>query len=650
MRNIRVSSAVVITDLGVSHGHEARYVVTNEATGRHFSADARALQFLESLRADGSVQNAIRRSNTSPPHAARLVETFARNGLIAGADLDVAAADAKQPLEGKLISLRFDLANAARLARRLSWVGHLMFSVPMALVWGALVLLALAVFLNNSGQVTASLAQLARGGAISWVPAALLFVGLKAVHELGHIVAYRTMCLREGFDPGPIRVGMMIFAATPFPYTDVTSAWRISSRWRRAAIGAAGIYFETLSVAVLVLAWAALDLGALEPAILQVAVLSGALTLLFNLNPAVKLDGYYILTDLLRQPNLAGRASQAARAVVWRAFGAEAARPGSLELSYWLVSYAYRWTIFAGVFWIAYRFDPRLSALIAAAAATLLVIRPFFGTMKPILTKVTPMRIGATALVFGLLLVLAFVPFRARLVVDGQAFVYRTEFLRPSEPARVTVLDDGTRVVFAQPDVLVDRAALATRLEIVSNMARTRGLAAAELAALEGDRTSLQNRIAELDARIARLSPDIPDAAGMTLLSGERFDGQWVSIATDAAVAAATVPTKPFLELRIQQDRLEAEMSEDIQVRLTDQPDCTFPARPDRNWSDVVAREGVITIEAVPQDGFPPCATPIRNGAAIVARVPLPPRSIVERLRIEVRRLLQERLPFEEEV
>ena len=649
MRNIRVSSAVVITDLGVSDGHKARYVVTNEATGRHFSADARALRFLESLQADGSVQNAIQRSAVPPPHAARLVETFARNGLIAGAELDIAAADAKQPLEGKLISLRFDLANAARLARRLSWVGRLMFSVPMALVWGALVLLALAVFLNNSAQVTASLAQLARGGAVGWIPAALLFLGLKAVHELGHILAYRIMCLREGFDQGPIRVGMMIFAATPFPYTDVTSAWRISSRWRRAAIGAAGIYFETMSVAVLVLAWAALDLGALEPAILQVAVFSGAMTLLFNLNPAVKLDGYYILTDLLRQPNLAGRASQEARALVWRAFGVDAVRPGTLEFAYWLISYAYRWTIFAGVFWIAYRFDPRLSALIAAAAATLLVIRPFFGTMKPILTKVTPMRIGATALVFGLLIVLAFVPFRARLVVDGQAFVYRTEFLRPSEPARVAVLDGGTGIIFAQPEVLVDRASLVTRLEIVSNMARTRGLGAAELAALEGDRASLQNRIAELDGRIARLSPDVSADAALTLLSGERFDGQWISTATDAAVAAVTVPAKPFLELRIRQDRLEADMSEDIQIRLTDRPECTFQAHAKGGWSNFVARDGMVTVEATPQDALPQCAQAIRNGAAIVARAPLPPRSIIERLRIEVRRMLQERLPFEEE-
>ena len=649
MRNIRVSSTVVITDLGVYGGHKSRYVVTNEATGRHFSADARAVRFLESLRADGSVQNAIRRSEMSPPHAARLVETFARNGLIAGADFDVSTADAKQPLEGKLISLRFDLANAARLARRLSWIGDVMFSVPMALVWGVLVLLAVAVFLNNSAQVTASLAQLARGGPASWVPAAVLFLGLKAVHELGHILAYRIMCLREGFDPGPIRVGVMIFAATPFPYTDVTSAWRISSRWRRTAIGAAGIYFETMSVAILVLAWAALDLGALEPAILQVAVFSGALTILFNLNPVVKLDGYFILTDLLRQPNLAGRASQAARALLWRAFGAEAAPSRALELSYWLISYAYRWTIFAGVFWIAYRFDPRLSVLIIAAAATLLVIRPLFGTMKPILTKVTPMRIGATSLAFGLLIVLAFVPFRARLVVDGQAFVYRTEFLRPSEPARVAVLDGGRKLSFAQPDVQLDKTSLVTRLEIVSNMARTRGLAAADLAALEGDRASLRNRIAELDGRIARLSPDMPADAVLTLLSGERFDGQWISTAAEAAVAAVTVPTEPFLELRIQQDRLETDMSESIQVRLTDRPDCTFGARPDRTWSEAVARDGMVTIEAVPQDGFPPCAATIRNGAAIVARVPLPPRSIVERLRIEVRRMLQERLPFEEE-
>lgn len=55
-------------------------------------------------------------------------------------------------------------------------------------------------------------------------------MGVKAVHELNHILAYRVMSLREGLDSGPMRVGIMVFAATPFPFTGVTGAWPIDTR------------------------------------------------------------------------------------------------------------------------------------------------------------------------------------------------------------------------------------------------------------------------------------------------------------------------------------------------------------------------------------------------------------------------------------
>ena len=109
-----------------------------------------------------------------------------------------------------------------------------MFSAPMVLIWLALVAYAVSIFAGNTALVGASLAQLASGHPMSWIAVATLYVAIKVVHELGHVLGYRIMSLREGLDPGPIRVGMMIFAGTPFPFTDVTGAWRISSRWRRA--------------------------------------------------------------------------------------------------------------------------------------------------------------------------------------------------------------------------------------------------------------------------------------------------------------------------------------------------------------------------------------------------------------------------------
>ncbi|MEO9826880.1 MAG: hypothetical protein ABJF50_20965 [Paracoccaceae bacterium] len=452
MKGIRISSAVSVHNLGATRGAERPFVITNEATGQHFSADATTVRFLDALRQSGDAGRAAQRANLSAENAAQLVQHFARRGIAAGVETGDDGKAPGGPIEGKLISVKADLANAAALARRLSWLGRIAYSLPAAVIWGALVLFAIATFLTNGDKVTTSLMQLSALQAGSLIAFATLFLGVKAVHELGHILAYRIMCLREGLDPGPIRVGIMVFAATPFPFTDVTGAWRIASRWRRAMIGAGGVYFETYTVALLTLAWARFDLGVFEPVILQVAVISGALTLLFNLNPAVKLDGYYILTDLFRQPNLVGRASQAARATAGRTLGADLPKPGRLELTYWIIAYAYRWTIFAGVFWLAYRFDPRLAVLVGAVAAMLLIVRPLIATVRPLMSKASPVRLSLAALVIAALIALSLIPFRARILAEGQLLAFKTEYLFPPEAVQLTGSGHkGAPITFNQP-------------------------------------------------------------------------------------------------------------------------------------------------------------------------------------------------------
>ena len=650
MKGIRISSAVSVHNLGTVRGAEKPFVITNEATGQHFSADAATVRFLDALRQSGDGALAAQRANIAPEHAARLVQNFARRGIAAGVDTGDDNKAASGPIEGKLISVKADLANAAALARRLSWLGRLAYSLPAAIIWGALVLFAIATYLANGDKVTTSLKQLTAFEAGSLIAFATLFIGVKAVHELGHILAYRTMSLREGLDPGPIRVGIMVFAATPFPFTDVTGAWRIASRWRRAMIGAGGVYFETYTVALLTLAWARFDLGVFEPVILQVAVISGALTLLFNLNPAVKLDGYYILTDLFRQPNLVGRASQAARATAARALGADAPKPGRLELAYWVLSYTYRWTIFAGVFWLAYRFDPRLATLVGGVAVMLLIVRPLISTVRPLMSKASPIRLGLATLSIAALIALCLIPFRARILADGQLLTYKTEYLFPPEAVQLTGSGaQGTPITFSQPTLLQDKTALETRLAVLTNLARASGLIGAEQAALANDRAGIEERLADIDVRLARLTPEIPAGALLSPLASERLAGQWIGTRQETPLAALSIPEPVRLTLTLAQNRLEPALGSEMQVRLINAPDCSFAATLTTPWSDAVARDGALEVTATPSTPLPACAAAIRNGAALVARFPLPPRSIAERLRARIARLLQERLPLETE-
>ena len=650
MHIARVPSAITIVETSHNRRSAREFVVTNEATGRHFAANETTVRFIESLRRDGVVHTAATAAGLTIEQAAQLLANISQHGITTDTQASNQAAAPTAPIEGKLISVRADLLDVSRLARRLTRLGKALLSLPGALLWGALILLALTILARNGDKIATGFQQLAKFEAGTTVLFVGLFVLLKAFHELGHILAYRVMCLREDLNPGPIRVGIMVFAATPFPFTDVTGAWRIRSKWRRAMIGAAGMYFETIAVALLTLAWAAFDMGVLEPLILQVAVISGALSLLFNLNPAVKLDGYYILTDLTRQPNLAGRASRAARAWLARALGAEVPRPNGIEIGYWLVSYAYRWTIFAGIFWIAYRFDTRLASLVAIVTVMLLIVRPLFGALKAVKGKATPKRTFIASASVALFAALMFVPFQARLLSDGQMYHYRTDMLRAPEAARLK--GDGSRLApftFDQPELAQDKNALLTRADILANLSRVAGLNAVESAALASDAQGIKDRLDELNARIARLTPDIPADAIVTPRLGETLRDGWVRTDFSEPLATISKPVPTYLKVRIAQNRLEQDLARDMRVRLVSAPDCTFAATLEGAWADALANDGFLEIEATPIAPLPPCASNVRNGAAIVARVPLSPRSIAERLRQSVARLLQDRLPFETE-
>jgi hypothetical protein len=651
MKSVRVSPAVSIYDLGAARGADQAFVITNEATGQHFSADAPTVQFLDALRRTGEIPASAAQAGLALEHGVALVQQFAQRGIVAGLDVDVPNTPTKGPIEGKLISVKADLADAAKIARQLSWVGSLMFSLPMAVLWAGLVAYAIAVFLTNGDKVTTSfmlLTNLQSGYLFAFI---VLFLFLKAVHELGHILAYRVMSLREGIDPGPIRVGIMVFAATPFPFTDVTGAWRIASKWRRAMIGAAGVYFETFCVALLTLAWARLDLGVFEPVILQVAVFSGALTLLFNLNPAVKLDGYYVFTDLFRQPNLVGRASQAARAFAARRLGVAAPKPDKIPLVYWLISYAYRWTIFAGVFWLAYRFDPRLATVVAVVTGMLLIVRPIIATVRPLMKKLSLLRLaGALSLVL-ILIGLSLIPFRARLLAEGQLLTFETEYLFPPEAAQLIGSGtDGNTPTFAQPRLVQDKLGLSSRLVILDNLSRRTGLPAVEIAALRSDRSSVEEQLSDVVTRIERLSPHFALGSVVSPISSERFDGQWISTSLAEPLAAVSLPTAAKLRIQLPQNQLEENLGSSMIVRMVGAAGCEFPAVLTSDWSDAVARDGIITIDATPSDRLPQCAQSVRSGAAIIARFPLSSRSFAQRVKKRVNRLLQERLPFEREL
>jgi putative peptide zinc metalloprotease protein len=165
----------------------------------------------------------------------------------------------------------------------------------------------------------------------------LLYPLVKGLHEFGHGLATRVW-------GGEVHeMGLMLLVFTPVPYVDASASTAFPDRRQRMVVAGAGIMVELLLSAVALLIWCVSEPGLLRDACFNVMVIGGLSTLLFNGNPLLRFDGYYVLTDLLEMPNLRSRANECLGALLKRhLFNLQinaSAVSGGRERA-WLVSYA----------------------------------------------------------------------------------------------------------------------------------------------------------------------------------------------------------------------------------------------------------------------------------------------------------------------
>ncbi|UCG15474.1 MAG: HlyD family efflux transporter periplasmic adaptor subunit [Phycisphaerales bacterium] len=133
---------------------------------------------------------------------------------------------------------------------------------------------------------------------LMWV----MLIVLKVCHEFGHAYA----CKHFGV---PVReMGIYLVAGTPCAYVDATASWELVQRSQRVMVGLAGMYVESFLAALAVLVWALTGPSLVNSAAYNVMYLASIVTVVFNLNPLMRFDGYYVLSDILGVPNLGQRA------------------------------------------------------------------------------------------------------------------------------------------------------------------------------------------------------------------------------------------------------------------------------------------------------------------------------------------------------
>ncbi|NQZ58418.1 MAG: hypothetical protein HRT88_13240, partial [Lentisphaeraceae bacterium] len=352
----------------------------------------------------------------------------------------------------------------------------------------------------------------------------LCLVVLKLLHELGHGMMTRR------FGGSVSNMGVMLLILTPIPYVDASSSWAFQSKFQRIMVGSAGMLVELFVAFIATIIWANTGEGLVHSLSFNVMLIGSISSLIFNCNPLLKFDSYYMLSDALEIPNMQERSRAQwyywAEALFFRIHNPIANPAESKSESFYLALY--------GFLSIFYRLLVSLSIVLFIAdkwflLGTVIAVISFYSLiLKPLYTYINYLlkeprlqlkrQLAITysvCLLFALITSIGFVPFyhsiRAYGVVrsSGQSVIYC-----PLEAKLIEVyVENGDAVkkgdpiaLFANPDLVLQIEKLNSELdEIEMLMRQALKKNVGNLKPLRKKEQSMQKRLQKLKTKQSNL-------------------------------------------------------------------------------------------------------------------------------------------------
>jgi putative peptide zinc metalloprotease protein len=380
---------------------------------------------------------------------------------------------------------------------------------------------------------------------------ALLFactlVFTKSAHELGHAFVAKQHGCRVP------TMGLAFLVMLPVLYTDTTDVWRLTERRHRLAVALAGIRTEISLALLATLLWVFLPEGVWRTATFFVASTAWISSLLINLSPFMRFDGYYALADWWGIDNLQPRAFAMARWALREhlfGFGEPAPEPLPerqlrLMVIYAWATWLYRLILFIGIALLVYHFFFKaLGVLLFAVEIAWFILLPVRREMAQWWQRRRAMRLNTrtlqTLMLLAALLVLFLLPWRTTVSVPAVAHAIEHQSLFAPEPAQVahlldeavTAVDSGELILrLDAPDIRHELEAVRSEIALLElKLDRRVG------SALERDRSAIVvQQLAEkkaeelgLERRLRQLDIEAP-FAGRLYRDQWPTAGQWVS-------------------------------------------------------------------------------------------------------------------------
>ena len=300
----------------------------------------------------------------------------------------------------------------------------------------------------------------------------LVYPLVKGMHEMGHGYAIKK-CGGECHE-----MGIMLLVLMPIPYVEASAASALRSKWQRVLTGGAGIMVELFIASAALQAWVLMEPGLLRSVAFNIVLVGSVSTILFNANPLLRYDGYYMLMDFLEIPNLGQRSYQylayLARRYLLGMVNTEPPYVAPGERG-WLVSYSiaafiYRLFVYAAIIlFIAGKFF-LIGVILAFWAAFNMILWPLLKKLHFLLFSpaLREMRLRAVGIAFGgfalVLMLLFLLPFPRWTNTEGVVWVVEDSLVRAGASGFIDKVVGAVGQPVKKGDVLL----LCSNMELVA--------------------------------------------------------------------------------------------------------------------------------------------------------------------------------------
>ncbi len=313
---------------------------------------------------------------------------------------------------------------------------------------------------------------------------ALVFA--KALHEMGHAVTATRYGVRVA------HMGVALLVMFPMLYTDTSESWKLSNPRQRLAIASAGIITELALAGLATFAWSLSPDGAIKSALFFLATTSWLLTLLVNVSPFLRFDGYFILMDAIDFPNLHQRSGEFTRIWLRRVLlGFNDDWPEDIQgngrtflIVFAIMTWLYRLVVFLGLALLVYYFFFKVLGIILMVVELIWFIwRPIWSELsvwRERKSEIKTSRAWIAYALLGIILVVILVPWQTGIRGPGWVHPERLHVLYSPLPGRLVSLPESENVTIGQPLFILESPDLRLSAE------RARGLAQARAKELIG--------------------------------------------------------------------------------------------------------------------------------------------------------------------